>query len=153
MWTGGDISIRYERSRVLAQQQVDQDNAKAAITNSDVAASSSKNSTPCHGESQNTTFLHPLSNDTLKPSALAGKAELQAAESRQQVLEDKDNGGAEVLVDEAREEKEVRTMLKRTTRRRTTNSISGTDSLKGLRDRVTGSIHSRGGILGMESNR
>lgn len=147
------MSIRYERSRVLAQQQVDQDNAKTAITNSGVAASSSQSSTPCHGESQNATFLQPLSTEALQPSALTGKAELQAAESRQQVLEDKDNGGAEVLMDEAREEKEVRTMLKRTTRRRTTNSISGTDSLKGLRDRVTGSIHSRGGILGMESNR
>ena len=57
-----------------------------------------------------------------------------------------------MLAEEAQEEKEVRSMLRRSTRKKAT-SISQTDSFKGLRDRVTGSMHGRpGGIIGMESS-
>lgn len=142
------MSVRYERSRVLAQRQVDQGNAIL-----DGAISPIEDSILSKKESKNVTDLQSVLSGDEQTTSTAGKAELQAADSRQQVLDEKNDGGPDVLMDEAREEKEIRTMLKRSTRRRTTSSISGTDSFRGLRDRVTGSIHSGGGILGMESSR
>lgn len=89
-----------------------------------------------------------------QPLPPKGKAELQAAGSRQQVLDDRKDGGPQVLIQEAAEEKEARSLLRRQGRRRTASSLSQTDSLKGLKDRVTGSMHGRAGaIIGMESNR
>ena len=76
-----------------------------------------------------------------------GKAAQQAAGSREQILEDPNPGagGVEVLRDESAEErKEVR----RSARHRAASSLAS-DSMKGLRDRV--SSHGRtGGVLGMD---
>lgn len=85
-----------------------------------------------------------------QPSAPAGKAEQQAAGSREQVLEDAGlDGGAQILLEEALEEKEARSMIRRSNRRRTASSLTQSEGLRGLRERV--SIHGRtGGILGME---
>ena len=59
-----------------------------------------------------------------------------------------------MLIQEAIEEKEARSLLRREGRRRTASSLSQTEGLKGLKDRVTGSMHGRAGVLiGMESNR
>lgn len=153
MWTGGDVSARYERSRVLAQQRVDEDAAKTSVTNSDGGFSSNQDLAPYQNELQNAKDLQSIPAEYQQPSVSGGKAQLQVMASRQQVLDDKKGGGLDVLKEEAREEKEVRAKLKRSTRRRANNSISGTDSFRGLRDRVTGSMHAGGGIIGMESSR
>lgn len=153
MWTGGDVSARYERSRIAAQKKVDEDNQQATITRSDSSQSSAQDLRPYENELSNATDLQSIPTKHLQPAAPAGKAEYQAAGSRQQVLGDKD-GGIDVLKDEALEEKDARTLLKLSTRRRATSSVSQADSFKGLRDRITGSMHGRtGGILGMESSR
>ena len=87
-----------------------------------------------------------------QPVAPKGKAEKQAAGSREQVLEDHRDGGAQILREEAQEEKEARSMVRKSNRRRTASSLTQSDSLRGLRERVT--MHGRtGGILGMESSR
>lgn len=153
MWTGGDMSVRYERSRILAQQKMDQDSVRVTKGKSDVVTGFIQDSIPDPKESYSTTGLQSTLLGDEKITSPTGKAEQQAADSRQQVLDDTNDGGPDVLMDEAREEKEIRTMLKRSTRRRTTSSISGTDSFRGLRDRVTGSLHAGGGIIGMESSR
>lgn len=154
MWTGGDVSARYERSRIAAQHQVDMDKSKITITHSNASESLTQDPRPYQDELLNSKELLSIPEKYQVPTATAGKAELQAIGSRQQVLDDKEDGGVEVLMDEAREEKEAQSMLKKTTRRRTTSSISGTESFKGLRERVTGSMHGRtGGIIGMSSSR
>ena len=149
MWTGGDISVRYERARLAAQGKADLDHSNAKISNPSLPRS----------------LVQPekLIEDT--PSGLTAaidqqpafpmtKGEIQVAESHQQVLDDNEGGGYDVLQEESREEKDARRLLSRDRRKNTTNSMSGTDSLKGLRDRVAGSMHGRaGGIIGMESNR
>lgn len=154
MWTGGDVSARYERSRIAAQNEVDKDNEQATVTRSDASQSATQDLRPYENELSNATDLQSIPIKHQQPAAPAGKADCQAAGSRQQVLDDKNDGGIDVLKDEAREEKDARTVLKRSTRRRETSSVSQADSFKGLRDRITGSMHGRtGGILGMESSR
>jgi len=75
---------------------------------------------------------------------------VQAAASREQVVED---AGADILVEEAKEEQDERDAIERSTprkggRRRTASSLNS-DGLRGLRERV--SIHGRtGGIIGMD---
>ena len=154
VWTGGDVSARYERSRLAAQKPVDEDNVRSTITHSNPADSITQNPKPYQDELRNATDLLAMPTESQQPSAPRGKAELQAAGSRQQVLDDKKYGGPSVLAEEAQEEKEACSMLRRSPRKKSVSSISKNDSFRGLRERVTGSMHGRtGGILGMESSR
>ena len=150
MWTGGDISARYERSRKAAQGKADADRSSTVdpvLSQSLLQPQISTDNTP-----SDLSGLRSNPGKDRQPVPLT-KAELQVAESRQQVLDDDEGGGLDVLLDESREEKDAQRLLSRD-RRKTTSSISGTDSFKGLRDRVAGSMHGRaGGIIGMESNR
>ncbi|KAI4086854.1 MAG: hypothetical protein LQ344_007217 [Seirophora lacunosa] len=154
VWTGGDVSARYEKAKTAAQRKVDQDNEKTTITHSNAADSATQDPRPYQDDKRNATDLSSIRLEDQQPFPPAGKAELQAAGSRQQVMDDKKDGGAQVLLQEAAEERDARSLLKRSGRRRTASSLSQTDSLKGLKDRVTGIMHGRAGaILGMESNR
>ena len=125
------------------------------ITHSNPADSINSNPKPYQDELQDATDLARMSAQNQQPTVPSLKAKLQAAGSRQQILDDKEDGGAEILVKEAQEEKEVKETVRRSARRRAASSISQNDSLKGFRDRVTGTaMHGRaGGIIGMESNR
>ena len=149
MWTGGDVSARYERARIAAQQKVDHDLVKIS-KNLDAAESGIEEPRPFESALQDATNPQSINSKNQQPLSLAGKAERQAAESRQQVLGDISEGGPQVLKDEAREEKDASwAMLKR----RSPASVTQADSFKGLRDRITGSMHGRTrGILGMESS-
>ncbi|KAI4129590.1 MAG: hypothetical protein LQ338_002164 [Usnochroma carphineum] len=154
VWTGGDVSARYEKAKIAAQERVDRENQKNTITHSNVADSIAQDPRPYQDEKKNAIDLASIPMKDQQPLPPKGKAELQAAGSRQQVLDDQSGGGAQVLVQEAAEEKEARSLLRRNGRRRTASSLSQTDSLKGLKDRVAGSMHGRAGaILGVESNR
>lgn len=155
MWTGGDASARYERSRLAAQNKADQDRIRVNDSDPIFSETTKKLQTPSEDTSLDSRgVLRSTPVKSQQQPTSPTKAELQVAESRQQVLDDTDGGGGlDVLVDESREEKDARRLLSRD-RRKATNSISGTDSFKGLRDRVAGSMHGRaGGIIGMESNR
>ncbi|KAL8727703.1 MAG: hypothetical protein Q9166_005876 [cf. Caloplaca sp. 2 TL-2023] len=153
VWTGGDISARYEKARLAAQKKVDQNHEQTTITHSNVADSATQDPRPYQDDKKNAIDLASVSLKDQQPLPPPGKAELQAAGSRQQVLDDKNGGGPRVLAQEAAEEKEARSLLRRNGRR-TASSLSQTDSLKGLKDRVTGSMHGRAGaLIGMESNR
>ncbi|KAL8836940.1 MAG: hypothetical protein Q9170_002740 [Blastenia crenularia] len=154
VWTGGDVSARYEKAKIAAQNKVEKDGETRAITQSNVAESATQDPKPYQDDKTNATEILSIPREDQLPLPPPGKAELQAAGSRQQVLDDRKDGGAQVLVQEAAEEKEARNLLKKSARRRTPSSMSQTDSLKGLKDRVSGSMHGRAGaILGMESNR
>lgn len=153
VWTGGDVSARYERSRIAAQKAYDKDNV-STITGSDPKDSVTHDAKPYQDDLRNATDLPSIPIKNRQPQPPAGKAELQAAGSRQQVLDDKKDGGASVLVDEAHEEKEACNASKWTSRKRTSSTLSAKDSFKGLRDRVTGSMHGRtGGIIGVDGSR
>lgn len=149
MWTGGDVSARYERARLAAQRKVDQDN----ITKSKAPDSLTSDPAPYEAELKDATPLAQNAQSQIQPSIPAGKAELQALESRQQVLDDKVGGGPSVLAEENAEEQEAQRVLRRSPRKR---NISSTPSagLKGLRDRMNGSLHGKAsGVLGVESSR
>lgn len=151
VWTGGDVSARYERAKISAQKKVDIDALQSSITGSSAADSATTALRPYESEISNATELRQIPAELQQPSVPTGKAAQQAASSREQVLEDAREGGAQSLAEEAQEEKEARSMVRRSNRRRTASSLSQSEGLRSLRERV--SIHGRtGGILGMESS-
>lgn len=129
VWTGGDVSARYERSALLAVKKMN-----SSITNT------------TNTSNQPAETYEKVADLVTLPKIPTGKAENQAAESREQVLADAENGGASILAEEvAEEEKVVVEKNIRTTNHRRTAS----NSLKGLRQRV-GSFGRKGGIIGVE---
>ena len=131
------MSARYERAKIAAELKVTADQAP----------------NPYQDEVQNAMILKVIPTEMQQPMPPSGKAEQQAAASREQVLEDPRNGGVRVLQEESYEEKEARATIRKSNRRRTGSTLTPTDSLKGLRESVTGSIHGRpGGILCMEKS-
>ncbi|KAL8907254.1 MAG: hypothetical protein Q9171_005941 [Xanthocarpia ochracea] len=154
VWTGGDVSARYEKARIAAQKKAGQGTEKFTITHSSVADSAVQDPRPYQDDKKNAMGLTAIPLKDQQPLPPKGKAELQAAGSRQQVLDDRQGGGPQVLEKEAAEERKAKSLLRREGRRRTASSFSQTDNLKGLRDRVTGSMHGRAGaLIGMESDR
>ncbi|KAL9111666.1 MAG: hypothetical protein Q9227_003940 [Pyrenula ochraceoflavens] len=105
-WSGGDISLRYERSRLSAQKQLDADEAMKTA---------------------------PVTHN---PAVDVPKAQVQSRDSKSQVLRESDHNGARVLQEERKEEMEARQMLRRSVRKRSIDPKS--DTLRGLRERVTG---------------
>ena len=145
VWTGGDVSARYERARVAAQKALDSE-LLAPITNSDPLLSATSSPKPYDSTTDRSANLLP------QPSA--GKASLQAANSRRQILDDESAGGSSVLAKESHEEMEAKNSIRRSPRKRATSALSAKDRLGGLKDRVTGSMHGRtGGILGVDGGR
>lgn len=106
-WTGGDVSARYERSRLAAQKQIDADESMRAapITHS------------------------PVTNIT--------KADEQAKVSKAQVEKESDHDGRQAREAEVAEEKDARQFLRRSLRQKSTSIDPKSDSLRGLRNRVT----------------
>ena len=80
------------------------------------------------------------SSVTSSPAIDTEKAKLQAEESQRQVLESEDQG-ARILIEEAREEQEVKQATRRHPRRK-----SGFDP-KSISDRVAGSLHGRSSAI------
>lgn len=170
VWTGGDVSARYERSRLSAQKQFDADasssnpsEAESSITHSEPSDSIRTIDAPNPYATNTTSPPLPTSSVSVPP----GKAAQQAAASRQQVMEDE---GWSVLADEAEEERlAASASLRRSPRKRgVSNSIAGGStttsstptgkgkgSLKNLRERVSGGLEWSGnsGVLGMERSR
>ncbi|CAF9918753.1 hypothetical protein IMSHALPRED_004402 [Imshaugia aleurites] len=154
VWTGGDVSARYERSRLAAQKALDVDNENTTITHSNPADSATQDLKPYENDLRDATDLPSIPIQHHQPQPPAGKAELQAAGSRQQILDDHNDGGPSVLEDEAYEEKEARSCLRRSPRKRAASTLSSKDGFKGLRDRVPTSMHGRaGGIIGVDGSR
>lgn len=150
MWTGGDVSARYERARLAAQKKVDAENITKSETSDSLTAT---NTAPYQNEAINATPLAKAAQIELQPTVPAGKAELQALGSRQQILDDKVGGGVSVLAEENAEEMEAQRSLRRSPRKRNISSAP-TAGLKGLRDRMNGSLHGKAsGVLGVESSR
>ena len=135
-WTGGDVSARYEKSRIAAQKAI-QANKVGSITGSDPKESKVQSPEPYQNDLVDAKDLSKVPKKHQKPSPPLGKAELQAAGSRQQVLDDEKAGGPSVLMQESREEKEAQASNWRSTRRRATSS-STRESLRGLSQKVTG---------------
>ncbi|KAI9797325.1 MAG: hypothetical protein M1833_005504 [Piccolia ochrophora] len=155
VWTGGDVSARYERSRNAAQKQVDLDDLRAvSITQSDPVDSLRQSEHPYEKEVANAQILTLQSEAEALPKIPQGKATVQAIGSRDQVLQDRVSGGQSVLANEAEEEQEAKKAVKRSVRKPTRSSTPQAGSLKNLRERVSSSAHGRsGGVLGMESSR
>ena len=148
------MSARYERFRNAAQRKLDQDSSSSLITKSPLAENMIHDVKPYQGELETAVVLKQIPLKHQQPAPPPGKAEQQAAGSREQVLEDSRDGGKRILIEEAQEEREAQNIIKRSTRRRTASSLTQSDGLRGLTERVTSGIHGRtGGILGMESGR
>ena len=149
------MSARYERSRIAAQRKFDQGSSTSLITKSPLAENMIQDVKPYQGEPETAVMLKQIPFKHQQPAPPPpGKAEQQAAGSREQVLEDSRDGGKSILIEEAQEEREALNMIRRSTRRRTASSLTQSDGLRGLTERVTSGIHGRtGGILGMRSGR
>ncbi|MCJ1404422.1 hypothetical protein MMC11_007647 [Xylographa trunciseda] len=149
VWAGGDNSARYERAKIAAQRLVEKD---SPITNTSPSESNTSDHRPYQDALNEAKELSTTPLSFQQPQPPSGKATQQAAASREQVLDDLHDGGRQILIEEAAEEKEARSMMRRSNRRRTASSLTQSESLRGLRERVT--MHGRtGGILGMESSR
>ncbi|KAK4988551.1 Sphingolipid C4-hydroxylase sur2 [Elasticomyces elasticus] len=153
-WTGGDVSARYERAKLAAQKKLDSENV-SPITASEPSDSERTPIPPYDAEAENAKLLTPQALAKTTPSIPEGKATHQAIGSREQILDDGAGaGGASVLREEAAEEKEAQRLLSRSLRKHKPSISTPAAGLKGLRDRVNGSLHGRGsGVLGMESGR
>ena len=112
-WTGGDVSARYERSRIAAQKKADAD---ASTIESSVINS---------------------------PATDLNKANRQAASSHRQVLESEVEGGPQIIEEEVTEEKNSIQRIPKISRRKTGSIDPKGDSFQNLRDLVAGSLHSR----------
>lgn len=151
-WTGGDVSSRYERSRVVAQQSLDFENEKP-ITGSNAEDSKAQAPQTYQDEKRNAKDLPHVPIVNQMPHPPNGKADLQASGSRQQILDDKNFGGSSVLIEEAQEENQARDLARRSPRKRSTSALSK-DGLLGLKDRMTGTSHGRtAGIIGVDGSR
>ena len=151
-WTGGDVSARYERSKLAAQKAYDADVAKP-ITGSNAKESRTQNAEPYQDELANIGSLKSVAKKDQQPAAPEGKAEAQAAGSRQQVLDEGFSGGSETLIQEAREEREAGLYGKPSMRQRTRSSfgLQADDALRGLQERIPSSRHGRTrSLLGMD---
>lgn len=119
VWTGGDVSARYERDRIAAQKKIDADKTSAA--------SSVINS----------------------PAIDEAKAARQAAASQRQVLNDKQDGGPRILDEETREEMETKQILLRSGRKKSKSGTFDPKLLSermvgSLHGRTTGILHADG---------
>jgi sphinganine C4-monooxygenase len=146
-WVGGDISARYERSRIAAQKKLELD-----ASHSNAVQDLKADLSPYESEEKNASVLAKEAQAQLDPSIPVGKAALQALGSRQQVLDDKVGGGVEVLIEEAAEERETQRVLRRSPRKKTVSQASSAP-LKGLRDRVNTSLHGKASGVLVESSR
>ena len=138
LWTGGDVSARYERSRVAAQKAMGVE-VTQPVTGSDASMSAAQQPQPYQNKVGVAEGIPLIPAKNRQPQAPSGKAELQAAVSRQQVLDDKEAGGAGVLADEANEEVEAQIHSRWGRRKRTPSSLSTRDNFKGLSQRMTNS--------------
>lgn len=123
MWAGGDVSARYERSRILAQRKVDAD--KPITGQPPATAPPGPYESPAEvvaPDSPQVSSLHIL------PKIPSGKALRQAAGGRRQVLDDADQpggGGVSILREEIAEEIEAQQSIRRSPRKRTQTEKSG----------------------------
>ncbi|KAH0548088.1 hypothetical protein GP486_008178 [Trichoglossum hirsutum] len=138
-WTAGDVSARYERSRKSAQH----------AANGGMSGTPTTDEQSRQAEHASAKALPAELKVNLRPLISASR---QAVELREQ---DGENGGPRILADETEEEKEPRIAPRRSPRKKGGNATpSDVGSLKGLRERVNGSLHGRsGGVLGLESSR
>lgn len=149
VWAGGDVSARYERAALAAQRQVDADKKvhqrRRSVTGFDASLSNTKD----YGVYRDGALASPELR-AMSPTPPPGLAEHQAASSRQQVLDS--DFGSQILIEEAAEEqsaREAQSSTYRGSRRRTASSLANSDSLRGLRECVSG-YGRPGGILGVE---
>ncbi|KXT05471.1 hypothetical protein AC578_11030 [Pseudocercospora eumusae] len=148
-WTGGDVTARYERQKLAAQKKVDADAANSASTS---CRSTPLAKDPYEKDASGASSTARAAQSVVEPRVPAGKPTRQAIGSRQQVLDDPAAGGISVLAEESAEEIRAQEKLRRSPRKRTTNS-----GLKGLADRVGESLQGKNtvrefGMIDMASN-
>ena len=160
VWTGGDVSARYERAKLAAQKKVHGDKP---VTDSKPIDSVLEPAEPYYSTKPDRRSSKVLSNAS-RPYPPAGKAASQALNSREQVLDAplNEGGGPKILAEEtAEEDKESKRLtatsthsVRRSPRKMASVSGSGTpgSSFQSLRNRVrAGSFHGpTGGVLGYE---
>ena len=163
VWTGGDVSARYERTRLAAERKADGEVDRQAPS---ITASKPIDSVLEPSPNPYPNELYAGAGKSLiensKPEVPVGKAASQAVNSRAQILQTPAcaGGGSPVLAEETAEEQRESARLGSQTRvsplkAKTSSTSSQAGSLKGLRDRVSGSgsFHGRkGSLLGYETS-
>ena len=113
VWSGGDVSARYERSRIAAQRKADE-----------------------QSKSEGASVVNSAKIDHRR-------AVQQVVMSQQQVQEDGKYDGQSVIEVEQLEEREVRQKLTRSSRRKTGSFDPKRDGLWSLTGRVKNGLHGR----------
>ena len=142
VWTGGDVSARYERSRLAAEKKHAQNAQAQSITGSSATDSTAAPSDAPYDGSD----APQLRAKKIQPQPSAGKATAQAVDSRKQVVnESGPAGGMQVLAEETAEEQREREANCLPGVMRPTSGGSGRDGgmMKAMRERV----HKRKGSL------
>lgn len=116
-WSGGDVSARYERSKIAAQKKMGED-------------------VECRGASV-------VNSPPVDPP----RAVQQALASKQQVQEDDVNGGQKVIEQEQSEELEMRQKLRTSSIRKTGSFDVKSDGFWGLTGRMTNGLHGRSSAI------
>ena len=148
-WTGGDVSARYEKAKVAAQKKTDADKNETAKSITGSQPSESLTADPQPYDTTEASSIARVAQPVLEPPIPLGKATHQAAASRQQILDDRETGGVNVLAEEATEEVIAQKQARKSPRKRATSS-----GLKGFADRVSESLQGKAtGVLGVESGR
>ncbi|KAK3117832.1 Sphingolipid C4-hydroxylase sur2 [Teratosphaeriaceae sp. CCFEE 6253] len=156
-WVGGDVSKRYERSKLAAQRLADKDKLGPSVTGSEAVESREVDGSTPYAEDARRASPTACAAATVA-SFPPGKARQQAVASRQQVLDDPRDGGISVLAEEAAEEKKAQQSAaksRRSPRKRAASSGLGLSAnMKGFADRVGESLHGKSsGVLGVDSGR
>ncbi len=154
MWTGGDVSARYERARKTVQNRANKDRptptfkpeANALAAEDDGVYAAEREAAP--------RLTREMRDATVK-NVPEGKARRQALAGREMVMEVE---GEEFAKRAFREEAEEERKEERTLRSMYSGSMSKERkteaSLKGVRERVDRSLRGRGGnVLGVEGRR
>ena len=139
-WTGGDVSARYERTRLAAEKRAALNAPAAPVTGSKPSESKTTKTDAPYDSAGTESFK----SSTVQPQAPAGKAAKQAANSRKQVVRESkpDHNGASVIAEEtAEEQREQQEAAK------CLPMAMQPGTLKGLRERVSGRHARKGSLL------
>jgi len=154
MWTGGDVSARYERTRRTVQNRANKDRPTPTFQ-PEANAQDAKDDGVYAAGSEAAPRLSQDMRDATVRNVPEGKARRQALASREMVVEvEGEEFAKRAFREEAEEERKEERMLRSSYSGSTSKEWKTEASLKGVRERVDRSLRGRGGnVLGVEGRR
>ncbi|EON62240.1 hypothetical protein W97_01461 [Coniosporium apollinis CBS 100218] len=154
MWTGGDVSARYERTRRTVQNRANKDRPTPTFQPKANAQDAEDDGIYVAGSEAAPRLSQDMRDATIR-NVPEGKARRQALASREMVVEvEGEEFAKRAFKEEAEEERKEEKMLRSSYSGSTSKEWKTEASLKGVRERVDRSLRGRGGnVLGVEGRR